>query len=240
MGWKGSVVQIPLSGIRRWLCNRAAVNILPTQWLGTILKLKRMQTVHHGIPAVSEFTQIASGSIPCFGFQGRLVTTKGIRVLLDAAEQLRKENRDFRVKIIGGGPELEGLKASVTQSGTNVEFLGYVPDERLHEAMRDVSVVVMPSLAGEVFGLVAAENMLQGKLVIVSDLGSLKEVVGDAGLTFRNGDAADLAARMREVLDDSSLAAAIGAKARERARSSFDQETMIEQHLQIYRTVLAQ
>jgi glycosyltransferase involved in cell wall biosynthesis len=101
-------------------------------------------------------------------------------------------------------------------------------------------VVVMPSLAGEVFGLVAAENMLQGKLVIVSDLGSLKEVVGDAGLTFRNGDAADLAARMREVLDDSSLAAAIGAKARERARSSFDQETMIEQHLQIYRTVLAQ
>lgn len=197
MGWKSSVAQIPLSGLRRWLCNRAAVNILPTAWLGTILKLNRMQTIHHGIPAAAQITQVAPAATTCFGFQGRLVTTKGIRVLLDAAEQLQKENCIFRLKIIGSGPELETLKASVARSGADVEFLGYVPEERLPEALRDVSTIVMPSLAGEVFGLVAAEKMLQGKLVIVSDLGSLKEVVGDAGLVFRNGDAADLAARMR-------------------------------------------
>ena len=160
--------------------------------------------------------------------------------MLDAAELLQKENRVFRFKIIGGGPELETLKAGAGRCGGNVEFLGYVPAERLPEAMADVSTIIIPSLAGEVFGLVAAENMLQGKLVIVSDLGSLKEVVGDAGLVFRNGDAADLAARMIEVLDKPSLAASVGAQARARAQSSFDLQTMIEHHVQVYRTVLAQ
>jgi len=239
MGLKNSAAQIPLSGIRRWLCNRAAVNILPTEWLGTILKLDRMQTIHHGIPAAPRFTQVASGSTTCFGFQGRLVTTKGIRVLLGAVRQLQKENRAFRLKIIGDGPELEKLKASVAQCGAKVEFLGYVPDHRLPEAMADVSAVVMPSLAGEVFGLVAAENMLQGRLVIVSDLGSLKEVVGETGLVFRNGDAADLAARMGEVMDQRPLAASLSANARLRAQQAFDLQIMIEHHINIYRSVLA-
>jgi phosphatidylinositol alpha-mannosyltransferase len=98
--------------------------------------------------------------------------------------------------------------------------------------------MIMPSLAGEVFGLVAAENMLRGKLVIVSDLGSLKEVVGDAGLVFRNGDSADLADKMKRVVDDPGLVATLGNRALNRARTAFDLDTMVERHIEIYRSVL--
>jgi phosphatidylinositol alpha-mannosyltransferase len=144
------------------------------------------------------------------------------------------------MKIIGGGDaaELEALKARAHRSGANVEFLGHVPDDRLPASLANVSAMIMPSLAGEVFGLVAAENMIRGKLVIVSDLGSLKEVVGDAGLVFRNGDSADLAEKMQRVIDDPSLAATLGDRARARARDAFDLNTMIERHVELYRTVL--
>jgi glycosyltransferase involved in cell wall biosynthesis len=234
-----SAVQIPLSGFRRWLCNRANANIIPTTWLGTILKLNRMHAVHHGIPPESQRVVKAS-SPPVFGFQGRLVTTKGIRVLLDAVNELQKEQRSFSLKILGSGPELDGLKATVARSGANVEFLGHVPDDKLPGVLADVSVVVMPSLAGEVFGLVAAENMLRGKLVMVSDLGSLEEVVSDSGLVFRNGDAVDLAGRMKQVLDDPSIIESLGSRARSRALQEFDLNAMIEKHIQIYRSVLSE
>ena len=93
----------------------------------------------------------------------------------------------------------------------------------------------MPSLAGEVFGLVAAENMLRGKLLIVSNIGALAEVVGDTGLVFPAGDAAALALCMRRVLDDPSLAASLGSAARLRAMQMFNRDSMIQQHVSLYR-----
>jgi glycosyltransferase involved in cell wall biosynthesis len=245
VGTKKALVQLPLTGLRRWLCNRAAINILPTEWLGTLLKLDRMETIHHGIsdtsgnaPAIS--SPAAEQSTPVFAFQGRLVPTKGIRVLLDAVYKLQAAGRAFSMKIIGGGDaaELEALKAAAARSGASVEFLGHVPDAQLPAALAGVSAMIMPSLAGEVFGLVAAENMLRGKLVIVSDLGSLKEVVGDAGLVFRNGDSADLADKMKRVVDDPGLVATLGNRALNRARTAFDLDTMVERHIEIYRSVL--
>ena len=75
----------------------------------------------------------------------------------------------------------------------------------------------MPSLGGEVFGLVAAENMMRGKLVIVSDIGAMREVVGETGLVFRTGDAQDLATCMKRTIDEPELASSLGYSARVRA-----------------------
>lgn len=96
----------------------------------------------------------------------------------------------------------------------------------------------MPSLGGEVFGLVAAENMARGKSVIVSDIGALKEVVGDAGFVFPVGDAAALAACMRRVLENPSLACSLGAASRARATKLFSATRMVEEHAALYREIL--
>jgi glycosyltransferase involved in cell wall biosynthesis len=55
---------------------------------------------------------------------------------------------------------------------------------------------------------------------------------------FRNGDSADLADKMKRVIDDPSIVATIGERARTRALSAFDLDTMIERHVDIYRSVL--
>jgi glycogen synthase len=234
VGLAKSFRMLLLAPLRRWLTNRATTNITPTNWLASTLKLNRMKTIYHGISPAPPVIP-AKVSVVTFAFQGRLVTTKGVRILLEAVRQLHGESRKFHLKIIGDGPELNSMKALAAPLDGRVEFLGHVADDRLDEVFSDVAAVVMPSLAGEVFGLVAAENMLRGKLLIVSDIGALAEVVGDTGLVFPPGDAAALALCMRRVLDNPSLAASLGSAARLLAMQMFNRDSMIQQHVSLYR-----
>jgi len=223
--------------IRRILSNRAAVNITPTHWLGTILKLRRMKTVYHGISAPASSSD--SGSPATFAFQGRLVSAKGAHLLLDAVEQLCCTRSGLRLNIIGEGPERKSLESRAATFGGAVRFLGYVSEEHLEEALADAGTVVMPSLGGEVFGLVAAENMLRGKLLIVSDMGALREVVGDTGMVFPAGDSGALGTCIRRALDEQSLAASLRSAARIRAGKLFDLDSMIRDHVALYQQAIS-
>lgn len=228
-----------LTCYRRWLCRRATVNIMPTRWLGTLLDLPRTTTVLHGLSA-SAPVATSDAQTPTFAFLGRLVSAKGVHVLLDAARQLKSEGLKFRLKVIGDGPERERLQAFARTHGLDeVAFLGALPNAEVERELKEASVMLMPSFGGEVFGLVALESMLRGKLVIVSDIGALAEVVGDAGLVCPIGDVDAWASAMRRVIQDPELRAALGRKAYDRAVQHFSSEQMIAGHLQVYESVLA-
>jgi glycosyltransferase involved in cell wall biosynthesis len=237
-GKRKSWMWLALTPLRRQLAQMCAINITPTDWLAEILKLKNSRTVHHGITRRADAPAIPA-TAPVFAFQGRLVSTKGVGLLLEAADQLRKANCEFELRIIGEGPEEGALKSRAARLNGRVRFLGHVPDDRLEAVLQEVSTVVMPSLGGEVFGLVAAENMLRGKLLIVSDIGALREVVGQTGVIVKTGDAESLATCMRAVLEDPSLPASLGQAARVRATQAFDVESMVRGHLSLYRAVLS-
>jgi glycosyltransferase involved in cell wall biosynthesis len=226
-----------LTHLRRWLADRVVFNITPTDWLATILTLNRMRTVYHGISPGPVLPSVNT-SIDKFAFQGRLVSTKGVGDLLQAAQHLQRAKYKFQLKVIGEGQEQERLKSQAAALNGYVEFLGHVPEPLLGEVLSDVATVVMPSLGGEVFGLVAAENMHRGKLLIVSDIGALREVVGDTGMVFPTGDAESLAACMRKVLENPSLPASLGPAARARAMKVFDRDSMIQGHVSLYREAL--
>lgn len=113
-------------------------------------------------------------------------------------------------------------------------FLGSLPAEAIEKELQQADTVLMPSLGGEVFGLVALENMLRGKLLIVSDIGALAEVVGDAGLTCSTGDVEAWASRLAQVIRNPGLRAELGRKARERALRNFSPQQMIAGHLRLY------
>lgn len=217
---------------RRWLSKRATTNIMPTAWLGSVLRLPRMRTIYHGL-SFSVAAPIPAPSVSTFAFQGRLVSTKGAAILIEAARKLQSEGLGFVIKIIGDGPERWRLEQQGQSLGRKIQFLGHVPIERLEEVLSDVSTVVVPSLAGEVFGLVAAENMLRSKALIVSDLGSLSEVVGDAGIIVPGGNAAALAEAMRRVIEEPQ-AESLGARGTARAAKIFDMNAMIESHASVY------
>jgi glycogen synthase len=237
-GWFRSRKLWLLTFVRRFLCRRVSSNITPTAWLGGLLGLPRIAAIPHGLETVAPPVHPAATSRPpVVAFQGRLVTTKGVRTLLEAARTLVEQNRAFELRIIGDGPErasLERLSQEAALAG-RVRFVGRLQGIELEAALADASIVVVPSLGGEVFGLVVAENMLRGLPVVTSDLGAFLEVLGNGGLTFRTGDAAGLAGELARILDDPALAARLAQLARKRALEFCDFRRMLEAHARVYR-----
>jgi glycogen(starch) synthase len=241
-GWLASSRLWLLTFVRRFLCSHASANIMPTQWLGGLLRLQRVAVIPHGLDfAEATRRQEPHSGSPVIVFLGRLVTTKGVRLLFEAVKLLREQNRSFELLIIGDGPERTPLEQFARDSGlaAQVRFAGRLGGEQLEAAFARASAVVVPSLSGEVFGLVVAENMLRGLPVIASDLGAFTEVLGDTGLTFRSGSVTDLAAALARLLDDPSFAAVLGQRARQRALDFCSKSRMIEAHIRVYRDLCA-
>jgi glycogen(starch) synthase len=227
-----------LTFVRRFLCSRVAANIMPTEWLSGLIHLPNAVCIPHGIERVAADSESPhSPGPPRIIFQGRLVTTKGLPVLLEAASILRSKNRAFEILVIGDGPERGAVQelAEKLQLSSCVRFAGRIATADLESAFAEASIVVVPSLGGEVFGLVLAENMSRGLPVVASDLGAFVEVLGDAGLTFRVGDAMDLARQIARLLDDSALAYGFCGRARRRIFDRYSRSHMIEAHAQLYR-----
>ena len=238
-GWFASRKLWLLTVLRRFLSRRVSTNITPTTWLGGLLQLPRAVAIPHGLEFITAPIEYSASSSrpPVVAFQGRFVTTKGVSILFEAARILLAKNRAFELLVIGDGPErasLERLSHEAPLEG-HVRFAGRLTGAQLDAELANASVVVVPSLGGEVFGLVVAENMLRGLPVIASDLGAFVEVIGEGGLTFRTGDAAALALELARILDDPALAASLAQAARQRALEFCDFRRMLEAHARVYR-----
>ncbi len=101
--------------------------------------------------------------------------------------------------------------------GDRLRFTGYVDAEALPAWYSAADLFVYPSLY-EGFGLPPLEAMACGTPVITSDVSSLPEVVGDAGLTVPPTDEMALAEAMRRVLGDPAIGADLRKRGLERAK----------------------
>lgn len=128
-------------------------------------------------------------------FVGRLVSDKGVDILLDALAHLAAEGLRPRLAVIGEGPERPRLEDQARKLGIErqVELLGTRTGEELVEIMNRHRILVVPSRYNEPFGIVALEGIACGCVVVGSEGGGLKEAIGSCGETFHNGDAVDLA-----------------------------------------------
>jgi glycosyltransferase involved in cell wall biosynthesis len=214
--------------------------MMPTEFLAGLLHLAHMRIVPHGVEQSGSFHRAAHPlRPPMIAFQGRLVNTKGVHVLLEAAGTLRSQNRSFELIIIGDGPERSKLQELAQKMGLSActRFMGHLDAREVESILANATVVAVPSLAGEVFGLVVAENMSRGLPVVASNLGAFKEILGEAGVTFAVGDANDLARQLARLLDDSARASRLGGWAKQRVMEVYSRKRMIEVHAQLFREV---
>jgi len=229
---------------RSWLVRRAARNLAITRHVLDRHRLPRAEVVYYGIedPLAKGNPSLSPGDPRdriLFAFVGRFVPEKGIPILLEAVRQLISEGETFDVRLIGDGPERDTLDTMIRREKleSHVRITGYLAGSALAESLRDVQVVVMPSVWEETAGLAAIEQMMCGRLVIASDIGGLSEVVGGTGLCFAPGNAIALAECMRRVLHQPTLMDAMGREARLRAIRLFARRRMIDEHRRVYREV---
>jgi glycosyltransferase involved in cell wall biosynthesis len=86
-----------------------------------------------------------------------------------------------------------------------VTFAGEKVGGELAELMNYHQVIVIPSRWPEPLGIVALEGIACGCIAVGSKQGGLSEAIGNCGMTFRNGDSEELAARLAELLRDSTM-----------------------------------
>ncbi len=241
-----SMVQLLLTFPRRWASKLVTTNAPISRHVENRLLLPRSEVIYYGVPdphkglerpaIISERDRLDP---PIFAYVGRLVTEKGVPVLLQAAKELVDAGYSFRLKIIGDGPERAALENKAISLGLQrcVFFAGWLQGEALQVELEGVSAVVMATLMEETAGLALIEHMMRGGLVVASDIGGMGEVVDGAGLKFAAGSVAGLVSCLRRVLDDPCLVTTLGARARARAQELFTQERMVDDHLGIYREI---
>jgi glycosyltransferase involved in cell wall biosynthesis len=166
-----------------------------------------VQTVEMGI----DIREHTTGDDGFALFIGRLVPTKGIGHLVEAAVET-----GIPLRIAGAGPMLEKLKKKA--KGGSVEFLGRVDEEQKEKLLSRCSFLVMPSLQ-ESFGVALLEGMEHGKAVIASTVGGLAAVAGNAGILVPPGDTGAVASAMKRLWNDVELRSSLGRNARKRAET---------------------
>jgi glycosyltransferase involved in cell wall biosynthesis len=168
-------------------------------------------------------------------FAGRVIKAKGVHVLIRAAAEV-----DAEFVVCGDGHALEQMRRLARRLGIadRVRFTGWLDGHSLAQELADASVVAIPSVWPEPFGLVGIEAHAAGRPVVASATGGTEDWLedGQSGLTVPPADARALARALEELLRDPDMQARMGAAGRASVAARFSRERHVEALLRAYRT----
>ncbi len=170
-------------------------------------------------------------------FVGRLREEKGLDTLLtaDLAGIL-----PMPIYIAGDGPMLQKVHAACSRPASQLRCLGSRSREEVIDLMKHASVLLIPSLWHETFGMVAIEAFATGLPVIAARMGALSEIVeeGVSGLLYEAGDAAGMTRALRWLADHPADVARMRVSARNRYLERYSEEENYNQLLSVYNELL--
>ena len=166
-------------------------------------------------------------------FAGRIVRPKGVAVLIRAAREV-----DGEFVLCGDGRELPRMRELAGKLGVagRVHFTGWLGGGDLAQELADASVVVMPSLWPEPFGLVGIEGFACGRPAVASATGGIGDWLKDGvgGLSVPPADHARLAAALTEMLADPGRQREMGEAGRQLVLERFSPEQHVRKLLAGY------
>jgi glycosyltransferase involved in cell wall biosynthesis len=167
-------------------------------------------------------------------FVAALVPDKGPDVLIDAYLRVPGE---MPLVVVGDSPFASDYRHRLHDAAARdhrVRMLGYVYDDRYRELLAHAYAYVHPFRAdGTSPGLLQA--MGYGSCVVINSLREALSVAGDGALPYAQNDPADLARKLRQVIDDPALADDLRRRARGRAEREYDWDKVAMQHLEVYK-----
>ena len=120
----------------------------------------------------------------CFCFAGKLEPKKRIFTLLHAlVEASRLTDRALHLLVVGTGEQLESAREFADQMRLAVTFAGFLNQGEIPSAYVAADCLVLPSDAGETWGLVVNEAMACSRPAIVSDHVGCQIDLVDEGVT---------------------------------------------------------
>ena len=166
---------------------------------------------------------------------GRMMAGKGEDVLIKALKILKDKGIIYSAIICGPSPSKDypNNLIKLFRLENQVTYVGSRLGKELIDLINNSSIVVLPTVSEEGFGLTAIEAMYFGKPVIASNTSGLAEVVNNFGMLIPPNDPYALAEAIHELMSNKNKIEKLGKKAKEYARSVFDPENYLQKYLSI-------
>lgn len=169
-----------------------------------------------------------------------LYERKGIYVLLDAIPTIIRKNPSAKFLLCGGG-EIEKCQAICREKGIsdNVEFCGWVAGPAKLEKFEQADLFVLPSYH-EGFPVSLIEAMFARLPVICTPVGGVPDLLAERENAFfmQFGNSDELADKVNELLENTSLREAMGRKNHAKAADLFDTKTVLSRLSRVYDEVI--
>ena len=142
------------------------------------------------------------------GFIGSFYTYEGLALMIDAMPALLAKDPAIRLLLVGGGQDEEALRRRVMKKRLDgkVVFTGRVSHDQILAYYSLIDICLYPRLPMPLTDLVTPlkplEAMAAGRIVIASDVGGHRELIGDGetGFLFKAGYLTALVERVQDVL----------------------------------------
>ena len=147
-------------------------------------------------------------------FVGRLVIEKGVHLYVDAIKDIAVKYPEWSFGLIGSfrlGDNKhrnfysDEIIKKMKAIGPQAQFYGFKEQEFVEEKMKNASIIVIPSIWEEPFGLVAAEAMSNGACIVASKVGGIPEIIKDNGILIDNINFKNLSLKMESLIIDNKL-----------------------------------
>jgi glycosyltransferase involved in cell wall biosynthesis len=170
-------------------------------------------------------------------YVGQLIREKQVDVLLHAIAMLPSNIR--LTLVFQTDSLLESLKHLSKNLGIEqqVRFIGAKRPEELNDIYQSSDLLVLPSSA-ESLPSVVSEALVCGTPVVATDVGGIRDQISGYGQLVDPGDPTALAEAIRSVLRSYSSFVVRGEAMSRYARNRFSIETMVDQHVLLYRSLL--
>ena len=169
---------------------------------------KDIQTLYNGVQRSLNIKNIKDKEVL---FVGRIVPEKGVHLFVKAVSLLSKNFPDWKFSLVGstrlGSSRNSSYGTRVINEfikiGPQAYYHGFLTQNQVKNKLTTASIIVVPSIWPEPFGLVVAEAMSFGVAIISSNFGGIKEIVRENGIVIDHINYLKIYSALNELMSDS-------------------------------------
>jgi len=186
--------------------------------------------------------ELRLGHGPVLGFVGSLYRYEGMSWLVQAAARLRQRGLPVQLVIVGDGEDTENVRRTIEQTGGAgwVRLVGRVPHEQVRRYYSLMDVMAYPRCRTRLTELTTPlkplEAMAQGKPVLASDVGGIRELFDGQPncVLFRAEDVEDFCEQAERLLRDSNFRRELSEQGRWWVVSERDWKVLARRYATVY------
>jgi len=210
---------------------------------------ERIHVVHIGVNPDAYETNLLSCDPPVVGFLSRMNEENGFGLLVDAFIELKKNNLFKAVKFCATGGMTGDDKSFINLQWKKIKqanLTGYVEiqqdfrQDKLKDFFRNITLLSVPVLKGEAFGLYQIESLASGVPLVQPAIGAFPEIIemSGGGVTYSPNTASALAAKLAEILESPARIEQMSRMGIESVSRNFNCISLTKKMVNLYQQIL--